>query len=493
MNKSTATMSVLLATSMMAIGTQASAWERTFAIDAFAPASFYAGRPGTTDDKAADCPHGVAPVRDLERALKFTPWRTDAERKTMLVAENGDLDSADAVRMPVPQAGARGGGDNAAADGGNPAVRYRAPANPRTSLYYRGFAPDVNTVYNPMGAVDAGMFEVSGTTAYGFDLDDNPATGGFVSPEGVAGIDNSYYRALGCTYQNRGSRGVAYEVQFSNDHMRDGLQTIVMRITGAKDAMNDDDVTVEIGYSPDKLVKDARSNVTPNYSFRIDVNDPRYSKFKAKIVNGELVARDLKTLKIPEFAYMDTLTVDPLKLSNARIQIKLTPDGKAEGLIGGYRYWADYYAKDAWNIPLIDGPGRENFFHTDLIAEYYALQRNADGLPDPKTGRMTGISAAYEFTAVPAVVLVSDKPVGYKYPQMDLAARRDKSLFLSVVASGKIRRDSDPEVAKALLEGRNVGSSTPPAKVAETGADKPAPAPEKSADAAVKPRDVASR
>ena len=47
----------------------------------------------------------------------------------------------------------------------------------------------------------------------------------------------------------------------SNDKMLEGLYTIVIRLSGNKDPMNDDDATLEIGYSPDQIMKDARGNV----------------------------------------------------------------------------------------------------------------------------------------------------------------------------------------------------------------------------------------
>ena len=43
--------------------------------------------------------------------------------------------------------------------------------------------------------------------------------------------------------------------------MQEGLYTMVIRVSGNQDPMNDDDATVEIGYSPDKIVKDARGGV----------------------------------------------------------------------------------------------------------------------------------------------------------------------------------------------------------------------------------------
>jgi hypothetical protein len=335
---------------------------------------------------------------------------------------------------------------------------------PRTSVAYRGFAPDINTYYNPMAAADPGMQEVTGKIAFGFDLDSNPATGGFSSPDGVPGIDNSFYRAVGCTYPIRGAPGKAYEIEFSNDHMRDGLQAMVIRISGNQDPLNDSDVVVEFGASPDDLIKDARSGVARNYSFQIDPNSDKYTRLTGKIVDGELFIANIKESRTIDMAYMETLAQTPLVLYNAQVKIKFKPDGSLEGLLGGYRKWPEYYLKDAWQQPLLTGNGRETFFHMDLIATYHALARNADGLPDSK-GRMMGISTAYAFSAVPATVVNPSKPISY--PGIDGAADRDRSLFLQIMSEGKIRRDDDPAMNAALAAGRSaygVGGpvSTPP-------------------------------
>jgi len=43
-----------------------------------------------------------------------------------------------------------------------------------------------------------------------------------------------------------------------------------------------------------------------------------------------------------------------------------------------------------------------------LPAWWYSLRRHADGLPDPETGAMRGISTAYFIDAVPAHVVSPD-------------------------------------------------------------------------------------
>lgn len=445
----------------------AQAWERSFAADTFQPAAYYAGKAGN-DEKAADCPNGLQLGIDVAAAVSRTAWRTEAERKTMIQRATQTVEEAQAVQAaPAPAP--------AAAGAAQPGQQAAAPARPRqdtrTSLAYRGFAPDINTYYNPMAAPDPGMQEVVGKIAYGFDLDGKAETGGFVSPEGETGIDNSYYRALGCTYPVRGAPGKAYEVEFSNDHMRDGLYTLVVRITGQKDPLNDDDVTVEIGYSPDDLVKDARGGVAPNYSFRFDPQSGKYTSFKAAIVNGVVTPKGaLGEMRLPDFAYMETLVIEPLVLHQSRFRMTLKPDGTAEGLIGGYRKWSDYYAKEAWQQPLLNGSGKEDFFHMDLLATYHALVRNADGLPDPKTGRKMGISAAYSFTAIPAIVMTPDAPLNISYAPMNADAKRDRDIFRTAVAEGKILRDDHPMVRAAATAprtpGTNVQSTIAPAPAA---------------------------
>ncbi len=69
------------------------------------------------------------------------------------------------------------------------------------------------------------------------------------------------------------------------------------------------------------------------------------------------------------------------------MRLVLNPDGGLSGLLGGYRDFRDVYAKDTFNIPS-GGQSRETTYYQNQIGYFYALRRNADGLPDPKTGRI---------------------------------------------------------------------------------------------------------
>ena len=101
----------------------------------------------------------------------------------------------------------------------------------------------------------------------GFDLDGKWGRA-ILSARRRKGIDNALYRAWGCDAPWRGNGNATLDLR-ANDKMQEGLYTMVIRVSGNKDPVNDDDAVVEIGYSPDRIVKDARSNVAPDYSYRI--------------------------------------------------------------------------------------------------------------------------------------------------------------------------------------------------------------------------------
>jgi hypothetical protein len=109
-----------------------------------------------------------------------------------------------------------------------------------------------------------------------------------------------------------------------------------------------------------------------------------------------------------------------------RVRLEIGPDGFASGLVGGYRDWRDLYSEDTFTQ---SGSTIETRDHHDVIGMYYALKRNADGMPDPRTGEKMGISIAYRVKAVPAYVvdpegplsaglLPSDKRATQKYQMM---------------------------------------------------------------------------
>jgi hypothetical protein len=396
-------------------------WVRGFAVEKYEPAFFYGGRSGT-EERGSDCPKGTIGDNDY-RTLLSTKWRKEDEIAPLLLKPADDTD---------------------------PTATHFAL---ETAISYRGWRRDIETYINPFGAPDPGMQQVTGKIAEGFDLDGNIKTGGFVSLSGQQGIDNAYYRAAGCTMSYRGTPYHAYLSMRGIDKMQEGLFTIVIRLSGAKDPMNDDDVTLEIGYSPDKMAKNAIGGVNSEYSFRM-VTATQYTKVKAQIKDGVLETQSLDELRIPDFAWFQANAGEAL-YRKGRIRLAIAEDGNISGLLGGYRDWRDIYAKDTWNQGQPEpnsATTREVFYHQNQIGMYYALKRNADGFPDPKTGRNTAISMTWRFTAVPAFVIDPKKPVAVDVPENEKGrvamAQKLRAQFLTAVATKAFQNNPFPGKAR---------------------------------------------
>jgi len=397
-------------------------WVRGFVVDNYEPAFYYGGHSGT-EEPGSDCPKGTVPILDYKKELK-TSWRTQAE--------------IDKLTLPV-SAGGEG-------------EKVISPA-----MTHRGFRRDIDTYVNPFTAPDAGMQQVTGRIAEGFDLDGNANSGGFTSPSGERGIDNAFYRAWGCIMSFRGTPYHAYLSQRANDKMLDGLYTMVIRISGNSDPMNDDQATVEIAYSPDHVVKDPMGNVIRDVSFRV-VKTAQYSRLKARIRNGVLETEQAD-VRMPAFSWGETNRGEVL-YQKGRVRLLMGKDGGLSGLVGGYRDWRDVYNKDTFNVPS-GGATRETYYHQNQISMYYALKRNADAMPDPKTGRNTAISAAFRFTAKPAFVVDPPKPLAVDQPPYPGGekAMTERKRFLEATTTRAIQpefiRKREPEADKQVAAAGN--------------------------------------
>jgi hypothetical protein len=240
----------------------------------------------------------------------------------------------------------------------------------------------------------------------GFNLDGKIKATDFVSPEGEKGIDNALYRAWGCDAPWRGNGNATLDLR-ANDKMQDGLYTMVIRISGNQDPRNDDNATLEIGYSPDRIVKDARGGLAMDYSYRI-LQSAQYTKLKAKIQDGVVESEQVEHLHTPRIAWFYDQTGDT-NFTKGKLRLNIAADGlTGTGLIGGYRNWRDLYAENTF---AQDGGQQGIREHEDHVALYYALRRNADGMYNPKTRKYDGISSVYRIRMVSAFVVDPDKPM----------------------------------------------------------------------------------
>jgi hypothetical protein len=376
----------MLTAACIAAPAMAGPWEKGFVVSDYSYAFLFGGsktqvKPGLVEP-GSDCPYGstqhFASEAKLRQALKMQPWRTQEQ--------------IDAITAPPGQ---------------DTVQRYNLTRFFvwNRAVAYRGFRKGVETYVNPHAAPDPGQPEVTGTVAEGFNLDGNAKTGRFTSPAGEKGIDNALYRAWGCDAPWRGENPTL--VLRANDKMQEGLYTMVIRLSGNQDPLNDGDATLEIGYSPDYIAKDSSGKVGADFSYRIAKTE-QYSKVKARIRNGVVETVPVDRLHSPRVAWFANQTGDA-DFHQGRIRLTIGADGNASGLIGGYRNWRDLYAENTF---AQDGGQQGIREHEDHIGLYYALRRNADGMADPATGEKMGISTAYRLKAVPAFVIDPEKPVG---------------------------------------------------------------------------------
>jgi hypothetical protein len=337
-------------------------WTRTYVVEWNEPAMYYGAKTGVIDP-GTDCPKGTNPEPDWIKVMVDAGYTRE---------------EAEWLR--------------------NPANPTRSPVHGQNQMAFRG-AGRANVYINPTSTPDPGLPGVSGTVAEGLNLDGNGKTG-FTSPTGEKGIDNNFYKALGCWKTYRGPPRLSSGAMQFNDAMRNGAWTtlIVARGEGA-DPMNDKHVKVGFYVSGDKMVKDGNGNIAADYTFRIKPDAKYEAVLPARTVNGEIISTAPADIMLRDPGY----ALD-LELLRARVKLKMRPDGSLTGYVGGYRPWEPVYK--GW----VNARGTviEVLTWVQLPAVYYTLQRNADFSPTGKKGPKTHISFALRVDALPAFVMTPD-------------------------------------------------------------------------------------
>lgn len=330
-------------------------WHKSYVFDYFGPAFYYGASEGVANP-GTDCPLGTMPESDWAKMLK-QPWRPQEE----------------VVKIMDPE------GPSRQRDGG-----------------IRGPARDISMYAQPWTAPDPGAVEVTGTIAYGFNLDGDETTG-FTSPDGkVKGIDNNYYKAIGCFGTWRGPFRDGHHAKYVMESMQNGSFSMLMTVSGpGNDPMNDPNATVGIYLSRDKMSRDANGDVAGGYSFRVNPSQMQ-SVFPAKVTGGVIETRG------PTFIDIRSVDNVAMKMENAQMRFEPKADGSLDGFIGGYRSVDDMYKELSGGAATY-----ELTMRMDTPAVWYALNRNADYKPLPG-GENSMISMAYRYSAKPAHVILPD-------------------------------------------------------------------------------------
>ena len=387
----------------------AAPWVRGYVVGQYEYAFRYGGRAdftrGAEIEPGVDCPHGASThfANDGNTKIAVQRQKFRSQKEIDWIAKPPGLDD---VRAPV-------------------LTRFHIW---NRAVAYRGYKRGIETYVNPWAAEDPGQPQVTSRIGDGFNLDGKIKPADFVSPDGEKGIDNNLYRAWGCDAPWRGNGNATLDLR-ANDKMQDGLYTMVIRVSGNKAPMNDDEATLEIGYSPDKLVKDARGGIAVDYSYRI-LQTSQYTKLKARIKNGVVETEQVEHLHSPRIAWFYDQTGDA-NFSKGKVRLNMSADGlSASGLVGGYRDWRELYTENTF---AQDGGQQGIREHEDHVSLYYALRRNADGMYNPKTGKNDGISSVYRIKLASAYV-VDPENLAMEVPKLALDEERMQA-FLAIKAN----------------------------------------------------------
>lgn len=265
---------------------------------------------------------------------------------------------------------------------------------------------------------------------FGIDLDSRdstlaqPAAPGtcphedFRGIEGEAGIDNQYFRVMGC---NPGYQSTGLGNTF-NTAMLTGAWGMLIKVSGVDDIDNDEEVEVSIYANGDPIRLSPDREPLPYATYTVH----RESRFYAGPTRGRIVDGVLRTepvdVRIPYD--VNAMFVDRALL-DARLHITLSDKGDAsliEGYLAGYapieeQYDLEIGFRDArvgtgensesspFRRKMAAGIGKAGAMGYTCEGVYHALYEHADGHPDPETGKCSSISTQYRIEAIPAFIV----------------------------------------------------------------------------------------
>lgn len=271
-------------------------------------------------------------------------------------------------------------------------------------VWFPSLAPEPFKFKEPVSKVAPGM-----------NLDGKVGPNDFASPDGEAGIDNQFYRVIGCIadYRPGGSmRG------FHNIYLRDRAYTrLLVELTDVDSLADDNDVTVTTYRGLDPLPTDATGNeILANGTQRIDTRGKVfYKRFHGKIANGVLMTEPTD-LNIPIIMAHDARAF--ITVRDSRLKLNLT-SSDAKGMWGGYFDIDSFYSA----INITYATSHQNYGAQSAPSVYRALNRLADAHPDPQTGKNTAISAAMDVAFKQTFIQHPNKTTSSKTSDLQVTAR----------------------------------------------------------------------
>ena len=263
-------------------------------------------------------------------------------------------------------------------------------------LAFQNFVVAYDSCTNPedFPMLAKGFVTYSGATAVGMNLDGKVSKEDFTGADGTKGVDNQLWRAVGCIKPFR--EGGDYKI--AKKTFMSARAPTVIELRGVDDVRNDTDVTVNVYATADPVVRDARGEALAGASFVVDPDPRLRATARGRIVNGVLTTDPVDLV----LNYKEQIVDAPRIIRGARIRAELKADGSIEGSIFGYYTLASY-----WNSIEQMTQNGANLSQLSCPGVRQAIDRLADGYRDPRTGKYTAISSAYNFFGVHAFVIGS--------------------------------------------------------------------------------------
>lgn len=233
----------------------------------------------------------------------------------------------------------------------------------------------------------------------------------FAASDGRQGIDNQFYRALGCTHAFQGG-GIANGFV---TEMLTGSWGILLTLDGVDDLKNDDQVEIGIYANADPIMLSSDRRPLDYATYAIDQDAAYRARSTGFIKDGTLYSRPVDVRLHDVVNGMRLQRV----LRQTVVQATISEEGELRGVLAGFAPVQDLYDNRFGYAAGKDGAGKPVDIRRRLGTAngsarvlgytcpgiYFSLKTLADAEPDPQTGACTAISMQYLFAAIPAFVV----------------------------------------------------------------------------------------
>jgi hypothetical protein len=218
----------------------------------------------------------------------------------------------------------------------------------------RGNGKD-NVYLHPTTVPDAHLLPAVGRFGYGFNLDGRGSASSvsYEDPQThEQGVNNQLFRAIGCIPAYKGSPPPQppLEAEYRWDSTRPAMGAWLISISG--DLSKDGDVTVTFESSIDPAVaQDANAHVRSDMTYRVAAHPASRNVLHGRLTGG-VVTTDPATIVMKCDSYIQP----EFEFRQARLRLRLNPEGGLEGVLGGYQPWYPIYWSHA-KVGYIDERG----------------------------------------------------------------------------------------------------------------------------------------